>query len=102
MDERCDYDNQTFAVLVPGATPQEAGQIAQRLVSQVAKCELRLSDEPWQLTASLGVAHCQVGETAMGSLLRAEAALQLSIEQGGNATHISESPQSALVRQPLT
>ena len=102
MDERCDYDEQTFAVLVPGVTSEEADRIAMRLQMQVAQCELRLSEEPWQLTASLGVAHCQVGETAMGLLLRAEAALHLSEELGGNATHTSESPQSAFVRTPTS
>lgn len=91
IDERCHYDEHTFALLIVGCDGFTAKRIAKRLRSQVGQCKLRLDKEIWELSATIGAAQCCEGKTAMDLLLMAEEALQQATMLGGNMLCMSES-----------
>jgi diguanylate cyclase (GGDEF)-like protein len=91
MDERCQYDDETFALLVIGCDGLTAKRIAKRLRSQVGECKLRLDEEIWELSATIGAAQCREGESAMDLLLQAEQALAQATKLGGNMLCMNES-----------
>jgi diguanylate cyclase (GGDEF)-like protein len=85
MDERCEFEDGLFALLLPGADEANALAIADRLCSQVRQCKVRMGQDLWDLTASIGVAHCTVAERVMDIVLNAEAAMRATAQQGGDA-----------------
>lgn len=87
MDQRCDYDEGIFAVLLPSADEQGATVIAQRLRSQVNNCKLRLKNELWDLSASIGVADAASGENTVDVLMAAAAGMERAMHDGGDAVH---------------
>lgn len=71
-----------FWVLLPGADPDTAREIAQRICDRY-----RLTDTPWagasiRNTVSIGVAEVVAGESLQSALARADTALYLSKSQG--------------------
>jgi hypothetical protein len=49
-----------------------------------------MGSDLWDLTASIGVAHCTVAARVMDIVLSAEAALRSAVEQGGDAVCTGE------------
>ena len=61
MDERCEFQEGIFAILLPGVDEANALAVAERLQSQVRQCKVRMGDGLWNITASIGVANSSVG-----------------------------------------
>jgi diguanylate cyclase len=88
MDERCEFEDGLFALLLPGADEENALGVADRLCSQVRQCKVRMGNDLWDLTASIGVAHGSVSVRVMDIMLSAEDALNSAIERGGDTVCI--------------
>jgi diguanylate cyclase (GGDEF)-like protein len=93
MDERCEFEDSLFALVLPGADEANALAVADRLRSQVRQCKVRMGDDLWNLTASIGVAHCTVAARVMDIMLSAEAALNAASSLGGDAVCIGQPVQ---------
>jgi diguanylate cyclase (GGDEF)-like protein len=90
MDERCEFEDGLFALLLPGTDKGNALAVAERLCGQVRQCKVRMGRDLWELTASIGVAHCTVAARVMDIMLSAEAAMELSATRGGDAVCVGE------------
>ena len=100
MDERCEFEDGLFALLLPGADEVNALAVAERLRSQVRQCKVRMGNDLWDLTASIGLAHCTVAARVMDIMLSAESAMQEAIKLGGDAIRIGEKvPEQQLKEQ---
>jgi diguanylate cyclase (GGDEF)-like protein len=90
MDERCEFEDGLFAFLLPGADESNALTIAERICGQVRQCKVRMGRDLWDLTASIGVAHCNVAVRVMDIMLSAEAALHTAAAKGGDAVCVGQ------------
>jgi diguanylate cyclase (GGDEF)-like protein len=90
MDERCEFQDGIFAILLPGVDEANALAVAERLQSQVRQCKVRMGDGLWNITSSIGLAHCSVGPTVVDVMRSAEAAMKKAGEQGGDAICLGE------------
>jgi diguanylate cyclase len=97
MDERCEFEDGLFALLLPGTDEANALAVAERLRSQVRQCKVRMDSDLWDLTASIGVAHCTVASRVMDIMLSAEAAMAAAAQRGGDAVCVGQP-----VLEPLT
>ncbi|HVT29919.1 MAG TPA: diguanylate cyclase, partial [Lacipirellulaceae bacterium] len=98
MDERCEFEDGLFALLLPSTDESNALAVADRLCSQVRQCKVRMGRDLWDLTTSIGVAHCTVATRVMDIMLSAEAALRTAIENGGDQICVGQAvdaPSSA-------
>jgi diguanylate cyclase (GGDEF)-like protein len=93
MDERCEFEDGLFAFLLPGTDESNALAVAERICAQVRQCKVRMGRDLWDLTASIGVAHCNVAARVMDIMLSAEAALHTAAEKGGDAVCIGQAIQ---------
>jgi diguanylate cyclase (GGDEF)-like protein len=100
MDERCEFEDGLFALLLPGADEANALAVADRLRFQVRQCKVRMGHDLWNLTASIGVAHCTVAARVMDIMLSAEAALNAASSLGGDAVCIGQPVQES--QTPVT
>jgi GGDEF domain-containing protein len=55
-----------------------------------------MGQELWDLTASIGVAHCTVAARVMDIMLSAEAAVQAAADKGGDRVCIGQPIQMAV------
>ncbi|HWB11354.1 MAG TPA: diguanylate cyclase [Pirellulales bacterium] len=103
MDLIARYDEDQFAVALPGTRLDEAQAAAERLRSAVAAREFHVAETPVKVTISQGVAEARSGDD-MGSLLeRTSVALAASHDAGGNCAHLHDGGQcSAIARQEST
>jgi diguanylate cyclase (GGDEF)-like protein len=85
MDERCEFEDGLFALILPGTDEPSALAIADRLCAQVRQCKVRMGSELWNLTASIGVTNCSVTTRVMDIILSAEAAMLAASERGGDS-----------------
>jgi diguanylate cyclase len=85
MDERCEFEDGLFALILPGTDEPNALAIADRLCAQVRQCKVRMGSELWNLTASIGVTNCSVTTRVMDIILSAEAAMLAAAERGGDS-----------------
>jgi diguanylate cyclase (GGDEF)-like protein len=93
MDERCEFEDGLFALILPGTDESNAHAVAERLLSQVRQCKVRMGSDLWDLTASIGLAHCTVANRVMDIMLSAEAAMRNIARQGGDAVGIGQHVQ---------
>jgi GGDEF domain-containing protein len=84
MDDRCEFEDGLFALILPGTDEACALAIADRLCDQVRQCKVRMGNELWDLTASIGVAHCTASARVMDIMQSAESAMRMGIELGGD------------------
>jgi diguanylate cyclase (GGDEF)-like protein len=97
MDERCELEDGLFALLLPGADESNALAVADRLKSQIRQCKIRMSDALWDITASIGVAHCSCGESVVDIMKGAERAMKQAVVAGGDAISVATAtPAEAL------
>ena len=96
MDERCEFEDGLFALILPGTDEANALAVADRLCSQVRQCKVRMGSDLWNLTASIGVTHCSVTPRVMDIILSAEAAMLAAAERGGDAVAVGEPVQEPL------
>lgn len=90
MDERCEFEDGIFALLLPGIDEPDALAVADRLRSQVRQCKVRMGDNLWDLTASIGLAHSSVACRVMDIMRSAEAAMNSASNQGGDTLCLGE------------
>jgi diguanylate cyclase (GGDEF)-like protein len=90
MDERCEFEDGLFAFLLPGTDESNALTIAERICGQVRQCKVRMGRDLWDLTASIGVAHCNVAVRVMDIMLSAEAALHTAAAKGGDVVCVGQ------------
>lgn len=96
MDERCEFEDGLFALLLPGTDEVNATAVADRLCAQVRQCKVRMGTELWNLTASIGVAHCSMNARVMDIMLSAEAAMRAAGERGGDGVCIGQAVQGGV------
>jgi diguanylate cyclase (GGDEF)-like protein len=101
MDERCEFQDGIFAILLPGVDEANALAVAERLQSQVRQSKVRMGDGLWNITASIGLSHASIGPTVVEVMRSAEAAMKRATERGGDMITIGEpiaaQPQPAVV-----
>jgi diguanylate cyclase (GGDEF)-like protein len=90
MDERCEFEDGLFAFLLPGTDESNALAVTERICDQVRQCKVRMGRDLWDLTASVGVAHCDVAARVMDIMLSAEAAMRTAAEKGGDRICVSQ------------
>jgi diguanylate cyclase (GGDEF)-like protein len=90
MDERCEFEDGLFAVLLPGTDEANALAVVDRLRTQIRQCKVRMGNDLWDLTASIGLAHCTVASRVMDIMRSAEAAMQEAARLGGDAIRIGQ------------
>jgi diguanylate cyclase (GGDEF)-like protein len=84
MDERCEFEDGVFALVLPGTDEASALAVADRLCSQMRQCKVRMGSDLWDLSASVGMAHCTVASRVMDIMLSAEGALRSAVQGGGD------------------
>jgi diguanylate cyclase (GGDEF)-like protein len=99
MDERCEFEDGLFAMILPGADKSNALAVAERLRLQVRQCKVRMGRDLWDLTASIGMAHCTVAARVMDIMLSAEAAMNESARLGGDAVGVGQPLQEPVGSQ---
>jgi len=92
MDERCEFEDGLFALLLPGMDETNAVAVAERLRNQVGQCKVRMGEDLWGITVSIGVAHCTTTARVMDIILAAEAARREASKAGGDAVCVGHQP----------
>ncbi|NOY43635.1 MAG: diguanylate cyclase [Planctomycetes bacterium] len=90
MDDRCEFDANTYAILVPDSDSKSIGKIGERLRAGVADSQMQFGNQQWKLTASVGVAHTGSDDSGMELMRRGELAVRAASDQGGNATYLAD------------
>jgi diguanylate cyclase len=93
MDERCEFEDGLFALLLPGTDEANALAVVDRLRWQIRQCKVRMGNDLWDLTASIGLAHCTVASRVMDIMRSAEAAMQEAARLGGDAIRLGQPVQ---------
>jgi diguanylate cyclase len=97
MDERCEFQEGIFAMMLPGVDETNALAVAERLQSQVRQCKVRMGDGLWNITASIGVADASMGAGLVEVMRSAESAMKRAAERGGDMISIGEAVTSQVV-----
>ena len=84
IDALARLGGEEFVVLLPATPPAGAMLVAERLRAALAATPMRLTGRDWALSASLGVAHSDGGDSAQ-MLRRADEALYRVKVAGRNA-----------------
>jgi len=108
MDMVARYQNDTFAVLLPGTPLTQSITVAERLRAAVARCPLRGKDFELQVSVSAGIAEVVRNDDSTSLLKRAEAAVQAATTSGIDGTYFDAGrgierfvpTQAALAAQP--
>ena len=87
MDMVARYQNDTFAVLLPGTPISQSIAVAERLRAAVARCPLRSKDFELQISVSTGLAEVVRNDDSASLMKRAEAAVQASVASGKDGTY---------------
>jgi len=91
MDDRCEFDSKTFAILLPDTTDESVRAIGERLRAGVAQCQMQFGGKTWKLTASVGVVNTHGGDSGMELMNRGEQAVQAASDYGGDVTYLADS-----------
>jgi diguanylate cyclase (GGDEF)-like protein/PAS domain S-box-containing protein len=79
-----------FAIILPGANPDEARVFAERFRDKVATNPLRLDDQMIPVTVSIGIAAMQATDaTADAALIRSDEALYCAKKNGRNRVEVA-------------
>ena len=92
MDERCEFQDGIFAILLPGVDEANALAVAERLQSQVRQCKVRMGDGLWNITASIGLANAAAGFGVVDVMRSAEGGMKRAAERGGDMICIGDAP----------
>jgi len=90
MDDRCEFDAKTFAILLPDTTNESVRRIGERLRAGVAGCQMQFGNKKWDLTASVGVVNTDGSDSGMEFMNRGEKAVRAASSFGGNATFLAD------------
>ncbi len=95
------YGGEEFAVLLPGATPQDATAVAERFMGQLAEmAEPHVGSQTGLVTASVGVAIYEAeefGRTRAELVKRADDALYQSKAKGRNQTTLWQADDGGII-----
>jgi len=100
MDDRCQFDDKTFAILLPNTTNESVRKVGERLREGVEGCQMQFNGKKWQLTASVGVVNTAGSDSGMEFLNRGEEAVQAASESGGNATYLADESGATRISSP--
>lgn len=84
MDVIAQYDNSTFALLMPETDLAQVADIGERLRQAISQCKLPLGNSVERITISLGAAEATDRDDLEGLLNRCEEALEQARSMGGN------------------
>jgi diguanylate cyclase len=87
MDMAAEYEQGTFAMLLPGASLGAVTGIAERLRQAIARCALPLHNGPLQFTVSIAGSVTIKNDETQTLLWRTEEALDVAAKAGGNASY---------------
>ena len=90
MDLVARYEDEAFAVLMPGIALEHAVGIGERLRAAIARCPLRLKDAEVHFTISLGIAEAVPADDSASMVKRAHAAMNASVQAGRDCTHFHD------------
>ena len=96
MDTAAQYDERSFALLLPGAALTDLLGIAERIREAMARCELAVSATQFTFTVSVAAALSVTSDETQILLWRAEEALDAAQRAGGNCCyfHNGQQPES--------
>jgi diguanylate cyclase (GGDEF)-like protein len=100
MDLLARYDDNQFAVLLPGTTLDESQAAAKRLRANVAAREFWAADTQVPLTLSLGLAEALPGDSVPSLWSRIRAALTASHTAGKDRAHVHDGQDCRLMTAP--
>ncbi len=97
MDTAAQYDERSFALLLPGAALTDLLGIAERIREAMARCELAVSASQFTFTVSVAGALSMTSDETQVLLWRAEEALDAAQRAGGNCCyfHNGRQPESS-------
>ena len=87
MDSAGDYDDATFAMLLPGASLANVIGVAERLRQAIARCALPAPGGVLKFTVSVGGAATIQSDEAQTLLWRVEESLEAAAKGGGNCSY---------------
>ncbi len=90
MDERSEFEDGLFALMLPGTDEANALAVVDRLRSQVRQCKVRMGNDLWDLTASIGLAPCTVASRVMDIMRSAETAMREVAKHGGDGIRVGQ------------
>jgi diguanylate cyclase len=107
MDVASEYEEATFAMLLPGAPLASMIGVAERLRQAIARCSLPMPTGPIHFTVSVAGAATVKSDESQTLLWRTEEALDAATKAGGNASFFhngqwSETVTAALERARAT
>jgi len=100
MDDRCEFDAKTFAILLPDTTLESVKRIGERLRTGVAQCQMQFGEKKWDLTASVGVVNTEGCASGMDLMNRGEKAVQAASASGGNAIYLADESGVSRISSP--
>lgn len=108
MDVPARYGGEEFAVILPGTKLPDAINVAERLRATIAASTFEYEEQTLQITASLGLATIDAGDTASTIVERADQALYAAKQAGRNRAYVHDGEahlpieaDRALVRHPF-
>ena len=85
-----------FAIILPGASPDEAKVFAERFREKVATTPLRMDNQAIPVTVSIGIAAMQASDaSADAALIRSDEALYCAKKNGRNRVEVAADPGGA-------
>ena len=103
-DLACRFGGEEFAILLPRTDFEGALSVAERLLAELRAIDLQFGDEPYVMTASIGISERHANETvSINSLIkRADTALYRAKENGRDRIEVwlPETPAKAPAKTP--
>jgi diguanylate cyclase len=90
MDHCARWDQRRFALMLPGATSEDAAGVAERLRTAIENCKLPVQGSVLQFTVSVGVTEVAGDDTVAVVTNRALALVISAQQQGGNCCLCAE------------
>jgi diguanylate cyclase len=101
MDMAAEYDEATFAMLLPGADLSVVVGVAERLRKAIANCALPSPTGPLRFSVSVAGATSTSGDEIQTLLARAEETLAIALKSGGNTSYFHTGQWSETVAATL-
>jgi diguanylate cyclase len=84
MDHLSQFEDEVFAVLLPGSCLTGTGHAAERIRQAIERCRLPLHGHPLEYHVSIGFAEAEANDDSEELVSRAEASLAEARNSGGN------------------
>jgi diguanylate cyclase len=84
------YNNDSFAVILPGVSLTTAVQIGERVRDAVSKLAITIADSPLQFTVSVGVGQERGNDGSAPLIDRVNSAVSLAASRGGDQIVVSD------------